>query len=207
MINNQLLNPRNIVVIGGSEDVTKPGGKVLKNLIDGKYAGALYVVNPKLDQVQGVRSYRDAGLLPSTDLAIIAIPAVHCPAVVSLLARDKGTRAFIILSAGFSEEGEAGAKLEKEIVEIVDSVGGCLIGPNCIGFLNSNYNGVFTLPIPKLDKAGIDFISGSGATAVFIMESAIPMVLLFRRYILWATVPRPVWRRCSNSLTRAIYPG
>ncbi|MDX9929292.1 MAG: acetate--CoA ligase family protein [Bacteroidales bacterium] len=179
MINNQLLNPRNIVVIGGSEDVTKPGGKVLKNLIDGKYAGALYVVNPKLDQVQGVRSYRDAGLLPSTDLAIIAIPAVHCPAVVSLLARDKGTRAFIILSAGFSEEGGAGAKLEKEIVEIVDSVGGCLIGPNCIGFLNSNYNGVFTLPIPKLDKAGIDFISGSGATAVFIMESAIPNGLTF----------------------------
>ena len=55
MINEKLLNPRSIVVVGGSEDITKPGGKVLKNLIDGGFSGDLYVVNPKLDKVQGVK--------------------------------------------------------------------------------------------------------------------------------------------------------
>lgn len=179
MINTKLLNPRSIVVVGGSDDVTKPGGKVLKNLIDGGFSGELFVVNPKLDKVQGIKSFREVSLLPETDLAIIAVAAIHCPSIVSTLAREKKTGAFIILSAGFSEESEAGAKLEKEIVEIIDSTGGCLIGPNCIGFLNHNFNGVFTTPIPKLDPSGVDFISGSGATAVFIMESAIPNGLTF----------------------------
>lgn len=179
MINDKLLDPRSIVVIGGSDDITKPGGKVLKNLIDGNFAGDIHVVNARLDNVQGLKSCRDVGDLPAVDLAIIAIAAVHCPRTVEVLAREKNTRAFIILSAGFSEESEAGARLEKEIVETVNSVGGSLIGPNCIGFLNSNYNGVFTTPIPKLDPQGIDFISGSGATAVFIMELAMPDGLTF----------------------------
>lgn len=179
MINDKLLNPRSIVVVGGSDDITKPGGKVLKNLLDGSFAGELYVVNPKLDEVQGVVSYRSANELPDVDLAIMAIAAHHCPITVEILAREKGTKAFIILSAGFSEESESGAKLEKEIVNTIHSVGGCLIGPNCIGFLNSNYNGVFTTPIPRLDPQGVDFISGSGATAVFIMELAMPNGLTF----------------------------
>jgi acyl-CoA synthetase (NDP forming) len=69
MINKQLLNPNSIVVVGGSDDIHKPGGKVLKNLIDGDFKGDLYVVNPKLDQVQGVKSYRDVNDLPQVDLA------------------------------------------------------------------------------------------------------------------------------------------
>ncbi|BAX80951.1 acetate--CoA ligase family protein [Labilibaculum antarcticum] len=179
MINEQLLNPKSIVVIGGSDDVQKPGGKVLKNLIDGNFKGNLYVANPKMEEVQGVPSYKDLKKLPQTDLAIIAIAAKFCASTIKLLAEEKNTRAFIILSAGFSEENEEGEKLEKEIVEIVNSVGGSLIGPNCVGVLNSNYNGVFTTPIPSLDPKGCDFISGSGATAVFIMESGVPKGLSF----------------------------
>ena len=64
MINRQLLNPSSIVVVGGSDDIQKPGGKVLKNLLDGQFKGELYVVNPKLDEVQGVKSYRKAEDLP-----------------------------------------------------------------------------------------------------------------------------------------------
>ncbi|MFA9370334.1 MAG: acetate--CoA ligase family protein [Labilibaculum antarcticum] len=179
MINEQLLNPKSIVVIGGSDDVQKPGGKVLKNLIDGNFKGNLYVANPKMEEVQGVPSYKDLKKLPQTDLAIIAIAAKFCASTIKLLAEEKNTRAFIILSAGFSEENHEGEKLEKEIVEIVNSVGGSLIGPNCVGVLNSNYNGVFTTPIPSLDPKGCDFISGSGATAVFIMESGVPKGLSF----------------------------
>lgn len=179
MINQKLLNPSHIAIIGGSDDISKPGGKVLRNLIDGDFSGELRVVNPKSDLVQGIKSYRDVKDLPITDLAIIAVAAPYCRDVVSVLAREKGTGAFIILSAGFSEENEKGAILEKEIVQIVESTGATLIGPNCIGFLNHNYNGIFTSPVPRLSRAGVDFISGSGATAVFIMESAIPDGITF----------------------------
>ncbi|WP_282015163.1 acetate--CoA ligase family protein [Marinifilum flexuosum] len=179
MINEQLLNPQSIVVVGGSDDVQKPGGKVLKNLIDGDFKGDLYVANPKLDEVQGVKSFKDPKDLPNVDLAILAIAAKFCPSTIKFLAEERNTRAFIILSAGFSEENEEGAKLEQDIVDTVNSVGGSLIGPNCVGVLNSNYNGVFTTPIPSLDPKGCDFISGSGATAVFIMESGVPKGLSF----------------------------
>ncbi|MBS3769211.1 MAG: acetate--CoA ligase family protein [Bacteroidales bacterium] len=179
MINEKLINPESIVIVGGSNNIQKPGGKVLKNILDGDFSGKLYVSNPREDVVQGIKSYRNAGELPQVDLAIIAVAAKLCPDITRLLANEKGTRAFIILSAGFGEESEDGARLENEILDIVNSVNGTLIGPNCIGVLNQNYNGVFTTPIPKLEPKGVDFISGSGATAVFIMESAIPKGLKF----------------------------
>ena len=179
MINNQLIKPKSIAVIGGSDDIHKPGGKVLKNLIDGDFQGDLYVVNPKLNEVQGIKSYQDLNDLPQTDLAILAIAAKFCLQTVEILTQHKNTKAFIILSAGFSEENEEGAVLENQIVQAIEKVNGSLIGPNCIGLLNQNFQGVFTTPIPKLDTQGVDFISGSGATAVFIMESAIPKGLKF----------------------------
>lgn len=173
MINAKLLNPKSIVVVGGSDDVTKAGGKVLKNLLNCGFPGEIHVVNPKAPVVQGLTAYADVSLLPRIDLAVIAVAARYCPGIVRTLATEKGTGGFIILSAGFSEENEEGAALEKEIVDIINSTGGTLIGPNCIGFLNNNYHGVFTEPIPRLSQQGIDFISGSGATAVFILETAI----------------------------------
>ena len=181
MITEQLVNPRSIVVIGGSNDIQKPGGKVLKNLIDGKFRGDLYVTNLKESKVQGIRSYRDPSELPEVDLAIIAIAARLIPETVDILARQKNTKAFIILSAGFSEESPEGNILEEKIVETINSVDGSLIGPNCIGVLTPEYHGVFTKPIPKLDLYGCDFISGSGATACFIMETGIPKGLPFAR--------------------------
>lgn len=179
MINEQMINPLSIVVVGGSNDITKPGGKVLKNLVDGNYKGKLYVANPKEDEVQNIKSYKNPKDLPEADLAILAIAAKYCSDTIKLLAKNKNTRAFIILSAGFSEESEEGAMIEKQIVETVNSVNGSLIGPNCIGVLNPNHHSVFTEPIPKLDPKGCDFISGSGATAVFILESGIPKGLTF----------------------------
>ncbi|HUW92431.1 MAG TPA: acetate--CoA ligase family protein [Bacteroidales bacterium] len=179
MINDKLLNPSTIAVIGGSDDISKTGGKVLKNLLGCSFKGKIFVVNPKKDSVQGVRAYADVSLLPQTDLAIMAIPARYCPEVVRTLAEEKGTGGFIILSAGFSEENLEGAAFEKEIVSIITGHGGTLIGPNCIGYLNSNYSGVFTEPIPSLTDKGVEFISGSGATAIYIMETAIANGLPF----------------------------
>jgi acyl-CoA synthetase (NDP forming) len=179
MINDKLINPGSIAVVGGSDDLFKPGGKILKNIIDGKFSGELYVVNPKQDKVQGIKTYRDIRDIPRTDLAILAIQAKYCLPAVEVLIKEKGTRAFIIISAGFSEAGEEGKKLEKEIADLINSAGGCLIGPNCIGVITQAYSGVFTTPVPKLNRMGCDFVSGSGATAVFIFESAIPKGLNF----------------------------
>lgn len=179
MITKQLINPASIVIVGGSNDTAKPGGKVLKNLIDNHFDGKLYVVNPKENIIQGIICHKSVDELPECDLAILAIAAKYCPETVEKLARDKQTRAFIILSAGFHEESAEGALLEEKIVATVNQYDACLIGPNCIGMMNHHHTSVFTTPIPKLDPKGVDFISGSGATAVFIMEASIPKGLTF----------------------------
>lgn len=179
MLNNALLHPQSIVVVGGSNDTQKPGGAILRNLIESNFKGRLYVTNLKESQVQGINSYQDLAELPDTDLAILAVPANCIPETVDFLAHQKNTRAFIVLSAGFSEESQDGKELEKLLVDIVDSVDGALIGPNCVGVLTPDYAGIFTHPIPKLNPQGCDFISGSGATACFIMEAGIPNGLSF----------------------------
>lgn len=180
MINSELINPRSIVVVGGSDDLSKPGGRLLANLLSNKFEGEIFVINKKSSLVQGVKSLNSVhDLTDSVDLAIIVIPARECPETIRILAEKKGTKAFIVVSAGFSESGDVGLKLEEEIVSIVKKNNGCLIGPNCIGLLNSNYSGVFTLPIPTLSTEGCDLISSSGATAVFLMEAGIPLGVKF----------------------------
>ena len=179
MINKQLLQPESIVVIGGSNNVHKPGGAVVRNLLSGGYEGTLRVVNPKEDDVQGIKAFHDAKELPPTDLAILVVAAKYCPDYVELLAKEKGVRAFIIISAGFSEETHEGALLEQRILDVCDEYGCALIGPNCIGLLTRWHHSVFTRPIPHLNPKGVDFISGSGATAVFILESAVSKGLQF----------------------------
>lgn len=181
MINSKLLKPQSIVVIGASNDIQKPGGKVLKNLLDGNFSGQLFVVNPKEKEIQGITAFASVDLLPEVDLAIIAIAARFIPDTIEVLLSQKATGGFIILSAGFSEESEAGKLLEKKVVELIESAGASLIGPNCVGVLTPEYHGIFTYPIPKLSMQGCDFISGSGATACFIMEAGIPKGLPFAR--------------------------
>ena len=179
MINKELLQPESIVVIGGSNNVHKPGGAVVRNLISGGYEGTLRVVNPKEDAVQGIKAFHDVKELPPTDLAILVVAAKYCPDYVKFLASEKDVRAFIIISAGFSEETHEGALLEQQILDTCQQYGCALIGPNCIGLLTRWHHSVFTKPIPQLNPKGVDFISGSGATAVFILESAVTKGLSF----------------------------
>lgn len=179
MINKQLLQPESIVVVGGSNNIHKPGGAIVRNLLEGKYAGELRVINPKEEEVQGIPAIHDVKELPPTDMAILVVAARFCPDYVEYLAKEKQVRAFIIISAGFGEETVEGAKLEQRIVDICNQYGCALIGPNCIGLLTRHHHSVFTKPIPHLTPRGVDFISGSGATAVFILESAVSKGLSF----------------------------
>ena len=184
MIAKELLNPRSIVICGASSDIHKPGGKALKNLLESNFSGPVYAVNPKETEVQGIKCYAKVEDLPQVDCAILCIAAKFCAQTVDVLTQQKGTKGFIIVSAGFSEENAEGAAIEKHIVDSINAVGGSLIGPNCTGFLNTNYSGCFDTPIPKLDPKGVDFITGSGATAVFIKEYGMTNGLKFNS--VWA---------------------
>lgn len=179
MINLELVNPKSIVIVGGSNNIEKPGGKVLKNILDNSFKGDLFVINPKNDQVQGIKSYKNISELPKIDLAIFSIPAKFINNSVKELIENHSTKSFIVLSAGFSEVSEEGKQLEQELIDIVTTNNASLIGPNCMGVLTPNYSGSFGGPIPKLDKKGADFASGSGATAAFILENGITMGLKF----------------------------
>ncbi len=179
MINRELINPLSIVVVGGSNNVHKPGGRTVRNLLDGKYKGDLYVVNAKENEVQGLKSYHNVKDIPETELAIISIPSKSCPEVMEVLAKEKGVKAFIVISAGFGEESKEGAKLEDKILKIANDAGASMIGPNCIGIMNMYYHGVFTQPIPEFHYGGVDFVSSSGGTALFIIESALTKGLRF----------------------------
>jgi acetyltransferase len=179
MLHEKFLNPNSIAVVGASNNIQTPGGRVLKNLIDHNFKGELIAVNPKETEVQGIKCYQNIADVPQVDLAIIAIAAKFTLDTIKVLTKKKDTKGFIIFSAGFSEKDEAGKLLEQKIVAEINNVGGTLLGPNNIGLINQNYAGVFTTPIPKLNPKGVDFISGSGATAVFIIEAAMATGLTF----------------------------
>ncbi|WP_372650686.1 acetate--CoA ligase family protein [Draconibacterium sp.] len=179
MINEKLLRPNSIVVVGASNNIAKPGGKIIKNLLDNHFAGDLFAINPNESKIQGIPAFPDVAELPEVDLAILAIPAKYCLQTITDLAEQNNTKAFIIISAGFGETSDAGKELEQQIVKVVEEHDACLIGPNCIGVMTPWHASVFTTPIPELTSEGCDFISGSGATAVFIMESGIPKGLRF----------------------------
>lgn len=178
MINRQLINPKSIAVVGASENTQKPGGKVLVNLLENKYKGIIYAVNPNILNIKGTISVTDINKLPQVDLAIISIRSDYCLKTVKLLL-ENGTRTFIIYSAGFKEAGSIGENLENELSNLIKQYNACLIGPNCIGVITEFYKGVFTSPIPDYDSQGCELISSSGATAVFIMEAAASTGLRF----------------------------
>ncbi len=158
--------------MGASHDPMKPGGRVIKAILEHDYRGALWAVNPKTGSILGLPTFKSIEALPAApDLALIAIPA---PLVVSAL-RDlarKGGRAAIILTSGFGEKDAAGKRLEQEMLRIARDADMTLIGPNCSGFMTPCYKGKFAGLVPTLKGRAVDFISGSGATVDYVMEQA-----------------------------------
>ena len=178
-VTKELVNPRSIVVVGASNDTTKPGGAILRNIKDGCFKGEIHAVNPKQDEVQGIACVHNVNELPQVDLAVLAIAAKFAEESVRVLAEQKGTKAFIIISAGFGEESHEGKLLEQRIVKIVEDNGACLIGPNCTGTFTPYHHAIFSQPFPKSGPGGVDFITGSGATGCFIMDIGMQQGLQF----------------------------
>ncbi|MBQ0006174.1 MAG: acetate--CoA ligase family protein [Alistipes sp.] len=172
MINKELLNPSEIVVVGGSTNLRTIGGATLKNLKD-TYSGIIYVVNPQeTGTVQECKSFHSIHDIPSVECAILCIPSNECPDAVDELVNIKGCKAIIILSGGFRESGPEGALAEDKIKTICEKSEVSLFGPNSTGLITPVYAGTFRKPIPELHPNGAILISASGSTIVYILETA-----------------------------------
>lgn len=179
MINSSLTEPKSIAIIGASRSPEKPGGRLVINLLDSGFRGDIYPVNPKEDTINGLKVYHSIQELPQTDLAILAIPAHLCVEALESLTLTKTTKAFIIISAGFAEMGFEGKQLEQRLKVLARQYQISIIGPNCIGVLNENYKAIFVSPLPPVVDGGVDFVSASGALAVFFFEMAAKYGLRF----------------------------
>lgn len=169
-----LLRPRSVAVIGASRRRGTVGGEAFHNLITSGFSGAVYPVNPTSPVVQAVKAYRSITEVPDpVDLAFIVVPA---PLAVSALREcaDIGVKAAIIVTAGFKEVGDEGAARERELVEIGRQHGIRLLGPNCLGVMNSDpelrLNATFAGSFPE--PGPVSFLSQSGALGAVVLDLA-----------------------------------
>lgn len=132
-----LLKPRSIAILGASSDFTKVNGRPLKNLLDKGYAGKIYPVNPKYQQIGALKCYATIEAVPEpADLAVVALPAQFVAQALRDLGRC-GVKAAVVFSSGFAETGEAGRALEEEVITAAQAAGLRLCGPNCLGLINA----------------------------------------------------------------------
>ena len=153
--------PRSVGVIGVSRSPDKAGSVIFRNLIELKFEGKVYPINPKADRILGFKAYPSIDLVPDeVDTAIIATPASIIVDVMESCAR-KGVRAAIVISSGFSEEGNE--KLEKEMVKIAKKAGIRVIGPNTTGVLNTANNFITTfVPVENIRRGNVAIVAQTG---------------------------------------------
>jgi acetate---CoA ligase (ADP-forming) len=163
-------SPSGVTIIGASTDPLKLSHGILKNMTQYGYAGAVYPVNPKADQILGLTCYPDVSAVPDpVDLAVVVLPAPLTPVVLQACG-ERGIKAVIIISGGFREVGGQGVKLEEECRRIADSFGMRLIGPNCVGTLDlhTGLNTTFIEGVPATGSIG--FLSQSGAVCGGVVD-------------------------------------
>ena len=167
-----LLCPETIAVIGASRSPGKVGHELVANLVTSGFKGTIVPVNPSAGDILGLKCYPDlASYAKGIDLSIIAIPTslVRNAVETSLQA---GAKAIVIITAGFKEVGHEGAELEKEMAALCSAGGARLLGPNCLGLINTHHlmNASFSKRMPM--QGGISFISQSGALLAAILDWA-----------------------------------
>lgn len=165
--------PKGVVIIGASTSPEKLGYGVARNLIQSGYQGGIHLVAQKSGEVFGRKIHTSLQEIPDpVELAVLIVPTQATPSAIEECGK-RGIKAAVIVSAGFREVGEEGAKLEQECVEIAQKYGVRLLGPNCIGTIDTHFplDTTFLQP-PMPEKGGIGFISHSGAFAAAIIDWA-----------------------------------
>ena len=178
-----LFNPASIAVIGASHDPKKVGYAVLDNLKKYNFHGNLYPVNPAGGEILGLKAYpKLADISGAIDLAVIAIPARFVPDTLRECA-DAGITSAVVLSAGFKEAGREGTLLEEQLKTISKERHIRVLGPNCLGLINTSNNMNATFAADMLPKGKISFFSQSGALGIAIMDWAIGNEIGFSKFI------------------------
>lgn len=182
---HELFYPTSIAVIGASRRSESVGGSLFLNLLMNSYQGILYPVNPKAAHVSGVRCYPSIREVPgSVDLAVVIVPSVFVPKTLEDCGK-RGIRHAIVISAGFKEVDQEGERLETQVKQILRRYKMRLIGPNCLGVINtdpaSSMNATFGRTMPK--GGNIAFISQSGALCTAVLDYAKGEDIGFSKFI------------------------
>lgn len=166
--------PKSVAVIGASRDPRSIGGRLFANLVNGDFAGPVFPVNPSASVVRSVKAYPTVSDIPDdVDLAFLVVPASHVLQAATECAA-KGVRSLVVISAGFSETGTEGAAMEEELLALTRSAGMRMIGPNCMGILNTDpavsLDGQFGPIFPA--RGNVAMSSQSGALGLAILDYA-----------------------------------
>jgi len=182
---DSILKPQSIAVIGASRKVGSIGREILHQLIEYDYHGKLFPVNPKADFIHSIKAFPSVSAIPDTvDLAIIVVPRNEVLAVVDDCGK-KGVKGLVVITAGYSETGEEGRRLEAELGERVRHYGMRMIGPNCMGIINTHpavrMDATFAPTLPLSGRIG--FMSQSGALGVAILNIARQLDIGFSYFV------------------------
>ena len=176
-------SPRTVAVVGASREEGKVGHDLLKNLVAYGYGGKVYPVNPRADNILGIKTYASLREIEDAiDLAVIVVPAPHVLAVVDEC-HYKGIDSIIVISAGFKESGIDGASRERDLLRKIKQYSIRMIGPNCLGLIDtkSALNASFAADMPA--QGGIAFISQSGALCTSVLDWAVDECVGFSKFI------------------------
>ena len=180
-----LLSPRSIAVVGASSRPGTVGNDVFLNLLKGGFQGPVYPVNHKADYIHSVKTHPSLSSIEGdVEMAVLVIPPKFIPGVIDEAAK-KGVKALLTISAGFKEIGPEGAEIEKTVKQKVQEYGIPLVGPNCLGIINTapdvSMNASFALEIPR--RGNLAFISQSGAICTAVLDYADMHNLGFSKFI------------------------
>ena len=176
-------DPSSVAVVGASQNPGKIGHDILNNIIQHGYGGAVFPINPKAQEILGRRAYPDLTSVPSgIDLAIVAVPPA---AVTNVIAQcgEKTVDSVVVITAGFKEIGPEGARLEEELAAQARELGIRVMGPNCLGVIDTTscLNASFAAGMPLAGQIG--FFSQSGALCVAILDWALGENVGFSRFV------------------------
>jgi acetyltransferase len=171
---SRLFEPRSVAVVGASERTASVGRVLVENLIGARYKGELYGVNPAYANVLGVPCYASMRDVPApVDLAVIATAAAAVPAVIEDCGRA-GTRAAVIITAGFGEAGPVGSELERRLIAAARAHGVRLVGPNCLGIMRPDIGLNATFARGDALPGSLGLVSQSGAICTAMLDWARP---------------------------------
>jgi len=180
---NQILAPKSIAIVGVSESKEKIGSVILQNLMKDGYNGKIYPINPKYEELFGKKSYPDIlAVKEDIDTVCIAIPYQFVEQVVDQCI-EKKVKSVVIISAGFKETGEQGKELEERIANRLKDANIRLLGPNCLGYINNKAKVNLTFARENPGNGNIAFISQSGAFCTIILDMACAKGLGFSNVI------------------------